>query len=211
MMPTTTNIRVLIVDDHPVVRHGLWAAIGRQPDMAVVGMAADLGQALPLCRTDPPEVILLDLRLPDVAPDQAVTQIRGAHPSGRILLLSTDEAGEELFRALEAGADGCVLRTAELEEIVGAIRGIHTGASWLPEEAAERWATCQADICLLGSELACLRLLAAGRNSRQIAAVLGRNERQVRDRMRRIQRKLGARSETHMLVLALRRGMVSLE
>jgi DNA-binding NarL/FixJ family response regulator len=210
-MPTATEIRVLIVDDHPVVRRGLGVAIGRQPDMAVVGLAADLGQALPLCRTDAPGVIVLDLRLPDAPPDQAVTLIRGAHPAGRILLLSTDEAGEELCRALEAGAAGCVLRTAELAEIADAIRTIHTGAAWLPEKAAERWTIYRAGTRLLDSEVSCLRLLAAGKNRRQIAAVLGWNERQVRDRMRGIQRKLGAKNETQMLVNALRRGIVAVE
>jgi DNA-binding NarL/FixJ family response regulator len=210
-MPLATGIRILIVDDHPVVRHGLLAAIGRQSDLAVVEAVADLGQALPLCRTDPPDVVLLDLRLPGVPPDQAVAQIRSAHPAGRILLMSTDEAGEELCRALEAGAAGCVLRTAELEEIVEAIRTLHNGTSYLPWEAAGQCHSYQTGLRLSEEELACLRPLAAGKNSQQIAAALGWSERQVRDRLRRIQSKLGARNETHMLVTALRRGIVSLE
>jgi DNA-binding NarL/FixJ family response regulator len=206
-----SGIRVLIVDDHPVVRHGLTAAIGRQPEMTVVEAVADLGRALQICRTDPPDVILLDLRLPDVPPEQAVGQIRDVHPAGRILLLSTDEAGDDLCRALEAGAAGCVPRTAELEEMLDAIRTLQTGASWLSAETAERCRAYQAGTRLSDDEMACLRLLVAGKTSRQIAAALGWSERRTQDRMRRIQKKLGARNEPHMLVTALQRGMVSLE
>jgi two-component system NarL family response regulator len=209
--PGHTAIRILIVDDHPVVRHGLMAAIDRQLDMTVVGAVADLEQALRICQTDPPDVILLDLRLPDAPPDQAVTQVRGAYPAGRVLLLSMDEAGDDLCRAMVAGAAGCVPRTAELEEMVDAIRTIHAGASWLSSEAAERCRAYRASVPLSDDEMACLRLLAAGKTSQQIAAARGWSERQVRDRMRRIQKKLAAKSETHMLVTALQRRMVSLE
>ena len=208
-MRPATGIRVLIVDDHPVVRHGLMAALGTAPDITVVGAAADLGQALDLCRSDPPDVILLDLRLPGAPPDQAVTQIRDALPSGRILLLSTDEAGEDLCRALEAGAAGCLLRTAELEEMIEAIRTIHAGAPWLSPAIEEKCRAYRTGVNLCDNELACLRLLAAGKTLPQIAAVLGWSEREVRDRMRQVQRKLGAKNQTHALVTALQRGIVS--
>jgi DNA-binding NarL/FixJ family response regulator len=210
-MPPATGLRILLVDDHPVVRHGLCAAIDRQPDMAVVGVAATLREALSLCRANPPDVLLLDLRLPDASAEQAVAQLHAAHPAARILLLGTDEAGEDLCRALETGAAGCVLRTAEMEEIVEAIRSTHGGAAWMPPEVAERWSAYRARTALHDAELVCLRLLAAGKNSPQIAGVLGWSERQVQARMRRIQKKLGARNETHMLVMALRLGIVSLE
>jgi DNA-binding NarL/FixJ family response regulator len=204
-------IRILIVDDHPVVRQGLMAAIGRQPEMAVVGAVADLEQALDLCRSDPPDVILLDLRLPGTLPEAAVTQVRRGLPSGRILLLSTDEAGEDLCRALEAGAAGCLLRTAELEEMVEAIRAIHAGAVWLSPEIEERCRAYRTGVNLCDNELACLRLLAAGKTLPQIAAVLGWSEPEVRDRMRQVRRKLGAKNQTHALVIALQRGIVPLE
>jgi DNA-binding NarL/FixJ family response regulator len=210
-MLLSIRIRVLIVDDHPVVRLGLFSAIRQQPDMAVVATAADLMEALPLCRTNLPDVIILDIRLPGTPSHQAVLQIRSAHPAGRILLLSADEAGEELYQALEAGAAGCVERTTEMEELVNAIRIIHTGRLWLFSEALEQWKTYQEGVRLSETEQACLRLLAAGKNCMQIALALGRSERQVRYRLHRIQTKLGAKNETHMLVTALRRGIVSLE
>jgi DNA-binding NarL/FixJ family response regulator len=204
-------IRILIIDDHPVVRQGLMAAIGRQAEMTVVGAVADLGEAMYCCRTDRPDVILLDLRLPGTAPEDAVTQVRRAHLAGRILLLSTDEAGEDLCRALEAGAAGCLLRTAELEEMVEAIRAIHAGALWLPPEIEERYRAYRTGVNLCDNELACLRLLAAGNTLPQIAAVLGWSEREVRDQMRQVRRKLGAKTQTQALVTALQRGIVSLE
>jgi two-component system, NarL family, response regulator len=201
-------IRILIVDDHPVVRHGLMAAVGDAQDMTVVGAVADLAQALDLCRSDLPDVILLDLRLPGTLPEDVVTQIREALPAGRILLLSTDEAGEDLCRALEAGAAGCVLRTAELEEMIDAIRAIHAEVLWLPPEIEERLRAYRTSVSLRNDELACLRLLAAGKTLPQIAAVLGWSERHVRDQMRRIQKTLGATNRTHALVTALQRGIV---
>jgi two-component system NarL family response regulator len=210
-MRPATGIRVLIVDDHPVVRHGLMAAVGRAQDMTIVGAVAALEQALELCRSDPPDVILLDLRLPGAPPDQAVSQIRDALPSGRILLLSTDEAGEDLCRALEAGAAGCLLRTAELEEMVEAIRTIHAGAPWLSPAIEESCRAYRTGVNLCDNELACLRLLAAGKTLPQIAAVLGWSEREVRDRMRQVRRKLGAKNQTQALVTALQRGIVPLE
>jgi two-component system, NarL family, response regulator len=210
-MRSATGIRVLIIDDHPVVRQGLMVSIGRRPEMTVVGAVADAGQGLDHCRTDRPDVILLDLRLPGTPPEDAVTQVHRAHPAGRILLLSTDEAGEDLCRALDAGAAGCLLRTAELEEMVEAIRAVHAGAPWLSAAIEESCRAYRAAVNLCDDELACLRLLAAGKTLPQIAAVQRRSERHVRDQMRRIQKTLGATNRTHALVTALQRGIVSLD
>jgi two-component system NarL family response regulator len=209
-MPPTTRIRVLIVDDHPVVRHGLLAAIGRCPDLAAVGAVADLDQALSLCRGDPPDVILLDLGLPGILPERAVAQLRAVQPQKRILLFSTDEAGDDLCRALEAGAAGVVPRTAEPAELVEALRSTHAGDVWLPPGIGQRHQACRGAARLGDDELACLRLLAAGQDRRQIAAELGWSARRIREAIRRIQRKLGAKNETHLLVTALQRGIVSL-
>ena len=186
-------------------------ALGREPEIQVVEAVARLEEALELCRTDPPDVILLDLRLPDTPPERAVAQIRAAHPAGSILLLSTDEAGDDLCRALEAGAAGGVPRTAEPEELMEALRTIHNGASWLPPGIAERGLAYRAGARLDDDELACLRLRAAGNNRQQIAAALGWSEARVQQGMRRMQKKLDAKNETHMLVIAMQRGIVPLE
>lgn len=210
-MLSSTGIRVLIVDDHPVVCRGLMSVVGRQPDLVLVGAVPTLDQALQLCRTDPPDLILLDLRLPGTPSEQAVAQIQGSHRAARILLLSADEAGEDRYRALEAGAAGCVNRTVEPEELITAIRTVHAGEAWLASDDAEKYRTYRSGARLGDEELACLRLLAAGRNRRQIAAGLGWSERQVRDRMSGMQTKLGAQNETHMLVMALQQRIVALE
>jgi two-component system NarL family response regulator len=210
-MRPATGIQILIIDDHPVVRHGLRAAVERQPGMTVVEAVAGLEDALDHRRTTRPNVILLDLMLPGVAAEQAVTQIRRAHPAAHILLLSTDEAGDDLCRALEAGAAGCVSRDAELDEMVEAIRTIHTGASRIPSEIVERCRAYSAGGRLSEDELTVLRLLAAGKARQEIAATLGWSESHARDRMRRLQRKLGAKNQTHALVTALQRGIVSVD
>ncbi len=207
----STRIRILIVDNHPVARLGLRAMIGGQPDMDLVAAVANLEQTLPLCRIERPNVILLDLNLPNTFPDQAVRQIRRADPSGRILLLSTDEAGANLCQALDAGAVGCVLRTAEGEEIIYAIRTLHVGKSWLSQETVKHWGNYRAGRHLSEEELACLRLLAAGKNTRQIGDAMGWSASLVRASIRRIQSKLDAYNPTHMLVKALRLGIVSVD
>jgi two-component system, NarL family, response regulator len=210
-------ISILIIDDHPVVRHGLRAALEREPDMAIIGAAAGLEDAIDLNPTSlsaavpAPDVVLLDLMLPGVAAEQAVTQIRRAHPVAHILLLSTDEAGDDLCRALEAGAAGCVPRDAELDQLAEAIRTVHTGATWIPALTAQRCREYHAGSRLSEEELMCLRLLATGKTRQEIAAAMGWSESHRRHRMRQIQRKLGAKSQTHALVTALQRGIVSVD
>jgi two-component system, NarL family, response regulator len=210
-------ISILIIDDHPVVRHGLRAALEREPDMAIIGAAAGLEDAIDLNPTSlsaavpAPDVVLLDLMLPGVAAEQAVTQIRRAHPVAHILLLSTDEAGDDLCRALEAGAAGSVPRDAELDELVEAIRTVHAGAPWIPAEVEERCRAYHAGPHLSEEELTVLRLLAAGKPRQEIVATMGWSESRTRDRLRRIQKKLGAKNQTHALVTALQRGIVSVD
>jgi two-component system, NarL family, response regulator len=211
-------ISILIIDDHPVVRRGLKAALEREPDMAVIGAAAGLEDDLNPSRpsssvpsTPAPDVILLDLMLPGGSAEQAVTQIRRAHPAAHILLLSTDEAGDDLCRALEAGAAGSVPRDAELDELVEAIRTVHAGAPWIPAEVEERCRAYHAGPHLSEEELTVLRLLAAGKPRQEIVATMGWSESRTRDRLRRIQKKLGAKNQTHALVTALQRGIVSVD
>jgi DNA-binding NarL/FixJ family response regulator len=208
--PLKNKIRILIIDDHPVVRYGLMAAIGCQPDMSIIAAVDNVEQAVPLCRANLPDVSLLGFSMPNMFADRIMSRLRSVNVTSPILLLSTDDVGDELFRALDVGATGCVFRTAELEEVLDGIRIIYSGAVWLSAEVVARWRAYRSGVRLASDELDCLRLLAAGKSNPQIAAELGWSEQQVRDRMRWIRSKLGAKNETHMLVTALRRGIVSL-
>jgi DNA-binding NarL/FixJ family response regulator len=204
-------IHLLIADDHPVVQWGLRAAVAGVPDMVVVDAVASLTELLDRCRTDPPDVILLDLRLGGAEPDQAVTRIRGECPAARILMVSTDEAGDDLCRALDAGAAGTVSRDVAREELAEAIRAVDAGSPWVSSDVAERCKRCRAGVPLTEDELACLRLLAAGKTCPEIAPLLQWPECQVRDCLRRTRQKLGAKTPTEAVVTALRRGMVALD
>jgi two-component system NarL family response regulator len=204
-------IHILIADDHPVVQCGLRAAVAGIPDMVVVDAVASLTELLDRCGTDPPDVILLDLRLGGAEPDQAVTRVRGECPAVRILIVSTDEAGDDLCRALDAGAAGAVSRDVAREELQEAIRALDAGSPWVSPEVAERCRRYRAAVPLTEDELACLRLLAAGKTYPEIAPLLQRPQSQVRDCLRRTRQKLGARNQTDAVVTALRRGIVPLE
>jgi two-component system NarL family response regulator len=204
-------IHILIADDHPVVQYGLRAAVEGVPDIVVIDAVASLTELLDRCRTDHPDVILLDLRLGGAEPDQVVTLIRGECPAARILMVSTDEAGDDLCRALEAGAAGTVSRDVAREELREAIRAVAAGSPWIASDVAERCRRYRAGVPLSEDELACLRLLAAGKTYLEIAPLLQWPESRVRDCLRRTRQKLGARNQTDAVVTALRRGIVPLE
>jgi DNA-binding NarL/FixJ family response regulator len=137
-------IRVLVIDDHPVVRCGLGLAIAREPGMALAGAGSTAREGAALARTEPVDVVVLDLRLPDAGAGETVRQIRSASPSARILVLDIDEPDEELYRALEAGAAGCVGRDEEVPRILEAIRRVHQGLTCLPPEIAAAWTAYRA-------------------------------------------------------------------
>jgi DNA-binding NarL/FixJ family response regulator len=204
-------IHILIADDHPVVQCGLRAAVAGAPDIVVVDAVPSLREVLDRCRTDPPDVILLDLRLGGAEPGQAVTRIRGECPPARILMVSTDEAGDDLCRALEAGAAGTVSRDVAREELQEAIRAVDAGSSWISADVADQCQRYRAGVPLSEDELACLRLLAAGKTHLEIAPLLQWPESYVRDCLRRTRQKLGARNQTDAVLTALRRGIVPLE
>src|SRR3954452_3835739 len=153
-------IQLLIADDHPVVQCGLRAAVAGAPDIVVIDAVASLTELLDRCRTDPPDVVLLDLRLGGAEADQAVTLIRNECPGARILMVSTDEAGDDLCQALDAGAVGTVTRDVTSEELQEAIRTVDAGSSWISSDVAEQCKRYRTGVPLSEDELACLRLLA---------------------------------------------------
>jgi DNA-binding NarL/FixJ family response regulator len=205
------HLLILIADDHPVAQYGLRAAVAGVPDFVVTDAVASLTELLDRCRTHSPDVLLLDLRLGGAEPGRVVTLIRGECPHVRILMVSTDEAGDDLCRALDAGAAGTVSRDVAPEELQEAIRAVHAGSAWISADVAEQCQRYRAGVPLSEDELMCLRLLVDGKTDLEIAPVLQRPESYVRDCLRRIRQKLGARNQTEAVVNALRRGIVPLE
>jgi two-component system, NarL family, response regulator len=205
------HLLILIADDHPAVQYGLRAAVADVPDLVVIDAVASLTELLDRCRTRPPDVILLDVRLGGAEPDRVVTLIRGEFPDVRILMVSTDEAGDDLCRALDAGAAGTVSRSVAPEEHQEAIGAVHASSSWISADVAQQCQRYRAGVPLSEDELVCLRLLVAGKTDLEIAPVLQRPESYVRHCLRRIRQKLGARNQTEAVVRALRRGIVALD
>ena len=204
-------IRVLIADDHPVVREGLAAMIGRQPGLVVVGEAATGQQALELFCRQAPDVTLMDLRMPGMSGVEAIAAIRQESPTARIVVLTTYDGDEDIVRALRAGAKAYLLKDTPRDELLETIRAIHAGQTRLPPpvaaKLAERVAT-GAELTDRESEV--LGLIAAGKSNKEIAAALNITEGTVKAHVNNILGKLGVSDRTQAVITALRRGIVQL-
>ena len=205
-------IRVLVVDDHPVVRHGLIAILGYEPDIAVVGDAADGAEAVRLILERQPDVVLLDLRLPKLSGIEVMRQVRARAPRVRFLVLTTYDTDEYIGPALAAGAQGYLLKDALPDELARGVRAVMRGGAALePEVAArliERMAEGERGDELSGRELEVLRLLVAGASNKAVAAQLGLSENTVKTHISRIFAKLGVQSRAEAVAVALQRGLV---
>ena len=204
--------RVLVVDDHPVVRHGLIAILGYEPDITVVGDAADGEEAVRLILERQPDVVLLDLRLPKLSGIEVMRQVRAQAPRVRFLVLTTYDTDEYIGPALAAGAQGYLLKDALPDELARGVRAVmRGGASLEPEVAArliERMAEGERGDELSGRELEVLRLLVAGASNKAVAAQLGLSENTVKTHISRIFAKLGVQSRAEAVAVALQRGLV---
>ena len=207
-------IRVLVVDDHPVVRQGLIAILGYEPDIEVVGDAADGEAAVRLILERRPDVVLLDLRLPKFDGVEVMRQVRAQAPQVRFLVLTTYDTDEYIGPALAAGAQGYLLKDALPDELARGIRAVMRGAAALePAVAArllERIAEGERGDELSERELEVLRLLVAGASNKTIAAQLSLSENTIKTHISRIFAKLGVQSRAEAVAVALQRGLVPL-
>jgi DNA-binding NarL/FixJ family response regulator len=209
-MKDAPKIRVLCVDDHPVVRDGLAAIINLQPDMTLAGSAATGGEALERYSELRPDVALIDLRLPDMSGFELIKKIKAKFPRARIIVLSSHEGDADIQRALEAGALGYVAKGMVRDELLEIIRSVHAGKRRLPAAVAQKLAEHMADEPISPRELEVLSLMAAGRRNKEIASELSIAEDTVKMHVRNILSKLQVNDRTEAVTIALRRGIIHL-
>jgi two-component system NarL family response regulator len=205
------SIRVLIADDHPVVREGIRAMVARETDMSVVAEANDGEQAVALYGEHRPDVVLMDLRMPKKDGIAATRGILKTHPDARILALTSYEGDADIFRALDAGARGYLVKDCIGAELVNAIRTAASGEQVIPPAVAGRLAEFTPRADLSARELEVLTLTAKGLRNRDIARVIGRTEETVKAHLKKISAKLGAADRTEAVMLALRRGIIHVD
>lgn len=210
-MTGTDRIRVLLVDDHAVVRAGLTAILEAEPDIEIVAETGDGLSAVNLYREHVPDVVVMDLRMPVLDGIAALTRIRAEHPGARVLLLSTYDDEEDVCRGIEAGALGYMLKDSAPAELIQSIRRVRAGRRAISPEAAERLAGRVAQRELSEREVEVLRLLAEGRSNKQIAKALGIADGTVKVHVANVLDKLGVQGRSEAVAQALRRGLVRLD
>jgi two-component system, NarL family, response regulator len=209
-MSGSSPIRVLAVDDHPLVREGIAGLIGVQPDMTVVGEAANGRDAIQQFRTHRPDVTLMDLQMPEMNGLDAIIAIRTEFPEARIIVLTTYEGDIQILRAVKAGAQGYLLKNTLHSELLRTIRSVHAGKKSLSPEVSLQIAEHMSDESLTPAEVVVLRLIAAGNSNKQIADHLGVTEDTVKGRVKSILAKLDANDRTHAAIIGLKRGIIEL-
>ena len=204
----THSIRILTVDDHALLREGIAALLAAERNMGVVGAAANGREALQQFRLLRPDIVLMDLQMPDMNGVDAITAIRAEFPDARIIVLTTYSGDAHIIRALKAGACGYLLKNLAHSELVDMIRAVHAGRKTLSPEASFELAAHASDNTLTAAELVVLRLIAAGNTNKQIADQLRITEDTVKGRVRSILSKLGASDRTHAVTISLKRGII---
>jgi DNA-binding NarL/FixJ family response regulator len=204
-------IRVMITDDHFVVRMGLAAVINTQTDMQVVAEAGNGLQALELFRQHVPDVTLMDLRMPQMQGIEAITAIRKEYPNSRFIVLTTFDGDEDIYRALEAGARGYLLKDMLGDSLLDAIRVVHAGQRRIPQEVANRLAERMFRTELSAREMDVLKLIVRGKSNKEIGSDLGVAEGTVKIHINNILSKLGVSDRTQAATYALQHGIIHLD
>ena len=204
------RIRVLIADDHSVVRAGLVSLIEDKRDMVVVGEATNGRQAVELWNKHRPDVTLLDLRMPELDGVGAIKAIRAADENARIIVLTTYDADEDIYCAIQAGAKGYLLKDVPREALMDCIRRVHHGDMCVPTHLATKLAQRISGETLSGREIEVLKLMAQGKSNKEIGSILFISEGTVKSHLKRIFRKLGVMSRTEAIANATRRGLIQL-
>lgn len=204
------KIRVLVVDDHPVLRDGVAAILGNRTDMVMVGEARDGAEAVARHRALRPDVTLMDLQMPGMNGVDAITAIRHEQPGARIIVLTTYAGDVQAVRALKAGAVGYLLKSSLRTELIDAIHDVHRGQRHVHRDVAEEIALHVVDEALSEREVAILRLVAIGKSNKQVASELGLSEETIKGHLKSIFSKLDVADRTHAVTVAARRGIIEL-
>jgi two-component system, NarL family, response regulator len=210
MSGDTSRIRILSVDDHPLVRQGIASLVDVQPDMTVVADAANGRDAVTQFRAHRPDVTLMDIQMPEMNGLDALITIRAEFPDAKVIVLTTYEGDVHILRALKAGAQGYLLKNTLHSELLQTIRAVHAGRRSLSPEVSFQVAEHVSDQPLTPAEVVVLRSIAEGNSNKEIADQLGITEDTVKGRVKSILAKLDANDRTHAAIIGLRRGIIEL-
>jgi DNA-binding NarL/FixJ family response regulator len=211
MHSTHNLIRILTVDDHPLLRKGIASLLNAEPDLKLVAEASNGKEAIDAFRLNQPDVTLMDLQMPEMDGLEAIQAIRSEFPEARIIVLTTYSGDMQVVRALKAGARGYILKGHVHKELLDTIRAVHAGKKRIPPEIAAELAEHATDDALTEREIDVLKLIAAGNSNKQIADQLSIGEATVKSHITNILSKLGANDRTHAVTIGLKRGIIALD
>jgi len=211
VLKKTNEIRVMLVDDHPAFRKGMAALIESEPDLRVVAQTGDGGKALEIYRQSRPDVVLMDLRLPGMGGVEAIIAIRREFPDARVIVLTTFDTDEDIFRAIQSGARSYLLKDTPEDELAETVRAVYAGKESLPGKVAERLAARKQRADLSQRETEVLSLLTKGRSNKEISSSLFITEDTVKAHLKTLFIKLNVKDRTEAAIHAVRQGIVHLE
>ncbi len=210
-MNSSPQIRVMVIDDHSIVRQGLVALLNTEDDLKVIAEGSDGQQAIDLFKQHAPDVTLMDLRMPGIGGVEAINHIRRIRPDAKIIVLTTYDGDEDIFRALQAGAQSYLLKGVSFEDLTEAIRMVHAGHKRIPPAVAERLAERFSVEPLTGREQQVLELIVRGKSNKEIGAELKISEATVKSHINSLLSKLGVTDRTQAATTAIQRGLVHLD